>query len=160
MNLREEKGYTYGAHSYLAPQRGVQPWVVATAVEGEKTAESLQELRREIAEIQSVRKLTAAEFEDARNNWVLRFPQNFETQQQVCDSLVGLWALGLPLDFHAATLEKVRTLTLEAVQSAGEKVLAAAPLLVVAVGDEENIAPALEGVGLGTPPAGCIAENE
>jgi len=149
MNLREEKGYTYGARSYLAPQRGVQPWVVVTAVQADRTAESLSEIRREVAEILGTRPLAPSEFEDARANWVLRFPQSFETQQQVCDAFVGLWALGLPHDFHTALLESVRSLTLEHVRAAGARVLSEVAPVVVAVGDRDLLTPALSGAGMG-----------
>jgi len=149
MNLREEKGYTYGVRSYLAPQRGIQPWVVVTAVQADRTAESLSEVRREIAEILGQRPLAPEEFEAARSNWVLRFPQSFETQQQVCDAFVGLWVLDLPVDFHTATLKKVRGLTLEDARVAGTKVFGGPAPVVVAVGDKDLLAPAFSAAGFG-----------
>lgn len=149
MNLREEKGYTYGARSYVDLQRGLMPWVLCAAVQADKALESVVEMRREIEAILSDRPVTGEEFERARAGLVLRYPQAFETQAQLAQSFGSLWVHGLAADFHERMLETYRALNLEDVREAGLKVLDPARLRWVVVGDAAQLEPALEGAGLG-----------
>ncbi len=148
MNLREDKGYTYGARSLFSNQRGVIPWVIVTAVQADKTVESLKEIVREFEEAAGKRPVSNEEFERARANWALRFPQNFETQKQVADGMSALWVQDLPNDFYKRVLEKVKALTLEEVRAAGARLLAA-PKVFVAVGDRAALEKPLSAMGLG-----------
>ncbi|OYW06890.1 MAG: hypothetical protein B7X11_00720, partial [Acidobacteria bacterium 37-65-4] len=118
LNLREDKGYTYGARSYVDLQRGPMPWVLSAAVQADKTVESLIEARREIEEILTARPVTPEEFEKARAGIVLRYPQSFETQAQLAQGFGSLWVHGLPADYHENILARLRALTLEEVQEA------------------------------------------
>ncbi len=148
MNLREEKGYTYGARSLFSNQRGAVPWVIVTAVQADKTVESLAEIQRELDEAAGQRPVTQEEFETARANWVLRFSQNFETQKQVADGMSALWVQNLPNDFYKAVLGKVKGLALEEVRAAGSRLLSA-PRVFVAVGDRATLEKPLSAIGLG-----------
>jgi zinc protease len=148
MNLREDKGYTYGARSYVDLQRGPMPWVLSAAVQADKTVESLMEARHEIDQILSARPVTAEEFEKARAGIVLRYPQSFETQAQLAQGFGSLWVHGLPADYHERILEKLRALTLEEVQEAGRQILDPAALRWVVVGDAAGLEPLLNSAGL------------
>ncbi len=151
MNLREDKGYTYGARSYVDLQRGPMPWVLSAAVHADKTVESLVEARREIEQILNARPVTAEEFEKARAGIVLRYPQSFETQAQLAQGFGSLWVHGLSAEYHESILQRLRALTLEEVQEAGRQILAPEALRWVVVGDSASLEPVLEGAGLGTP---------
>lgn len=151
LNLREDKGYTYGARSYVDLQRGPMPWVLSAAVQADKTVESLIEVRREIEEILSARPVTAEEFEKARAGIVLRYPQSFETQAQLAQGFGSLWVHGLPADYHENILARLRALTLEEVQEAGRQILSPPDLRWVVVGDAAGLAPLLETARLGPP---------
>jgi zinc protease len=151
MNLREDKGYTYGARSYVDLQLGLMPWVLCAAVQADKAVESVVEMRREIESILSDRPVTEEEFGRARAGLVLRFSQAFETQSQLAQSFGSLWVHGLPLDFHERMLETYKTLNLEDVREAGLKVLDPSKLRWVVVGDAGQLEPVLEAAGLGKP---------
>ncbi len=151
LNLREDKGYTYGARSYVDLQRGPMPWIFSAAVQAGKTVESLIEARREIEEILSDRPVTAAEFEKARAGIVLRYPQSFETQAQLAQGFGSLWVHGLPADYHESILARLRALTLEEVQEAGRRILDPSALRWVVVGDAAGLETLLNGAGLGPP---------
>jgi len=139
MNLREDKGYTYGARSGVAFQKGVLPWVFSSAVQADKSLESLHEAEKEVGEILSSRPVTEREFEDARSNMVLKYPQRFETLPQLATGLGSIWIHRLPPDFHERILESLETLTLDDVQAAGRRVLDPGKLLWVLVGDEADL---------------------
>ncbi len=151
MNLREDKGYTYGAHSYLEPRPGIMPWIVATSVQTDKTSESIVEMRREIEGILASEPVTGKEFTNARDNLVLRYPQSFETQGQLASGLASLWLFDLPLDYHEKMLRALRSLTLDDVRAAGADTLAPDRLIWVVVGDERALSEGIRGAGLGMP---------
>ncbi len=148
MNLREDKGYTYGARSLFSNQRGVLPWVIVTAVQADKTVESFREILKEIEDVGGKRPITQDELEMAKSNWALSFPQSFETQKQVADGMSALWVQGLPGDFYKQVLAKVKSLTLDEVRAAGARLLAA-PKAFVAVGDRASLEKPLSSIGLG-----------
>jgi zinc protease len=151
MNLREDKGYTYGARSYLESKRGVMPWVLYTSVQTDRTLESVREILADLDRILSGDPVSEQEFENARNNLVLRYPQSFETQVQLADGLSSLWVYGLPEDYHERMLAALQTLTLEEVRQAGRKHLNPERLIWVIVGDRAKVEAPVAQVGLGEP---------
>ncbi len=151
MNLREEKGYTYGARSYIDSKHGIMPWVFYTAVQADKTVESLMECKREVSRIGREAPVTAEEFSNARANLVLRFPQGFETQGQLAQMLRSLWVYGLPEDYHERLLARLKALSLEDVRDAAARVVDPQNLLWVVVGDRASLEERLPKAGLGKP---------
>jgi zinc protease len=149
LNLREDKGYTYGARSQLVGLRDAGFFVVSAPVHTEHTLESLTELVRELDEIRGSRPLTAEEAADSRNRRVLGFPQQFETIGAVAGSLEELVRNDLPVD----TWDGFRAL-IEAYTDADLSAAAAAHLdpermVWVIVGDWSVIGVGLEAAGLG-----------
>ena len=155
MNLREEKGYTYGAQSFFMYQAGPLPWVLSTAVQTDKTAESLKEIRSELEAARGARPVSPEEFEAARSSWVLRFPQRFETQEQVAESFGAAWVHRLGADYFGRVLAGVEEVTLEAVRCAARLLDLERAAWVVA-GDAAVVREPLASLGLG-PAEGVLA---
>ncbi len=153
MNLREDKGYSYGARSYMDLKLGPMAWVLSAAVQADKTSESLAEARKEIESILADRPVTPEEFEKARDGLVLRYPQNFETQAQLAQTFGSLWVHGLPADFHEAVVASLKALTLEEVQLAGAQILDPATLVWVVVGDHAATEDGAPGADMEPPPS-------
>lgn len=151
MNLREDKGYTYGAVSQMEIKAGVLPWTLRTSVQSDKTVESLIELKKEFSAILTDLTVSGKEFVSARDNYLLRYPQRFETFGQLAAGLADLWMYGLPDDYHQRLAEELRALTLEDVVEAGRRILKPDNLVWVVVGDGKALMPTLEGAGLGQP---------
>lgn len=149
LNLRERRGLTYGAHAYLEPKPGIRPWVFAASVEADRTAEALAEALGEIERAVGEEPPTEEEFQKARENLVLRYPQNFETQAQLAAGLSALWVYGLPLNYHARLVGALRSLDLGAVRRAGREVLDPRRLSWVVVGDRRSLEAPLSALGLG-----------
>ncbi len=151
MNLREDKGYTYGAQSYLEAKSGTMPWLMQTSVQTDKTAESLLELRRELTEIVKEAPVTEKEFTNARDNFLLRYPQRFETQAQLAESLAVIWLYGLPWDYHERMLDALGKLSLDEVRKTAADLLHPDTTTWVVVGDNKSILPALSTAGFEEP---------
>ncbi|MFI5258106.1 MAG: M16 family metallopeptidase [Candidatus Limnocylindrales bacterium] len=148
MNLREEKGYTYGIGAGFDMRRGAGPFSVRTAVQTAATvpaiAESLSELRR-IRETM----VTAAELAAARDFLVGVFPLRFETPGAVVGTLGGLFIHELPDEELARYRQAIEEVTIDGVQKAAQDHIDPARLAIVAVGDADAVGEELRAAGFG-----------
>ena len=96
MNLRQDKGYTYGVRTGFDLRRGEGPFVLQTSVGTEVTAPALREAFLEMRGIRGDRPVTADELELARSSVSLGYPRGFETAQQVARSVAQLALHDLP----------------------------------------------------------------
>jgi zinc protease len=106
-NLRERRGWTYGARSGFSA--GCQPggWMAETAVDVEVRDAALEEMLREIARM-SEEPVPEAELDRAQRALMLSLPRAFETPGRVVNRLVTLESFGLPLDYWARFPDAVR----------------------------------------------------
>jgi predicted Zn-dependent peptidase len=149
LNLREDKGYTYGASTRFAYARQGGFWVGGTAVQTSVTTETLLEMHQEIESIGDARPVTAAELSTARQNLVRGFAQRFETLGRVADQMADLFAYDLPLETLAGYPASVDSVTLEQVQAAARGYLDPSRLLVVVVGDLNQLEDPVRRLDLG-----------
>src|SRR5262249_48831940 len=92
INLRQDKGYSYGAQSGFAFYRGPGPFVAGGPVESGVTKEALEELFKELAGIAGERPVTDDELAFARERLILGFPSRFETTFGVAGQVAVLVA--------------------------------------------------------------------
>lgn len=150
MNLREQKGYTYGVRSGFDFRKGPGPFLVQAAVQTQATAEAVRETLAEIAALRTTRPPTAEEMELARLSVTRGYPRNFETAGQIARGLVQLALYGLPDDTFEQFVPLVERVTAEDVIAAAGR-LDLRRMVVTIVGDPEQVLPGLEALGLGQP---------
>jgi predicted Zn-dependent peptidase len=148
MNLREEKGYTYGIGAGFDMRRGPGPFSVRTAVQTAATVPSISECLSELRRIRET-KVTETELAAARDYLVGVFPLRFETPGAVVAALGGLFIHELPDDELARYRSAVEAVTIDAVQQAAQDHIHPDRLAIVAVGDADVVAAELESVGFG-----------
>ena len=90
LNLRQEKGYTYGVRTGFDLRRGIGPFVLQTSVQTDVTADAIREALTEIEDIRGSRPATADELALARASVTRGYPRGFETAQQVARSVSQL----------------------------------------------------------------------
>jgi zinc protease len=98
-NLREEKGYTYGAFSFYRYYRSTGPFIAGAQVRRDVTAPAAVELFKELDGI-NMRPLSDEEMRLAKDATVRSLPGNFESARGVNGQLADLWLYGLPLDYY------------------------------------------------------------
>jgi zinc protease len=151
LKLREEKGYTYGARSSFEFRRQTGPFAVQASVQTDATAESVEDVLREIAEIGGERPITADELARAQAALVRGFPRGFETAEQISRAMCQLALYDLPDDYFDLFVPRVKAVTGETVTSAAARYLPSHDMEVVIVGDGERVMPSLLRLGLGEP---------
>lgn len=148
MNLREAKGYTYGARSSVDARRGVGPLIAYSQVRADVTGPALVEV---FAELQGLRErpITEEELEGAREGRIRSMPGWFETVGALASAGSRLFWLDLPLDHYDQVLRGLETATPAQVRQVGEAYLDPELMQVVLVGDPEIIRAQVEPLGLG-----------
>jgi zinc protease len=149
MNLREAKGYTYGARSAIYYGRVAGPLLVWAPVDTGKTAATVAEMLRELDDAAGARPFTADEVEFARGNLAAAFPMGFETPGQILSQLADLVTYELPPTEHHRFVPEIEALGVGEVNAAAADLFRADGVAVVVVGDGEAVLPDLERLDLG-----------
>ncbi|HZI19078.1 MAG TPA: insulinase family protein [Pyrinomonadaceae bacterium] len=139
MNLREEKGYTYGARSTFDFRRGAGAFSASAPVFTGVTREALSELLGELNAVRGARPVMQAEMEFAKQALIRGFPRTFETPAQIADRLETIVTYDLPDTYFNRYIESVERVTLEDINRAAERHLRPDRLAVVVVGDRRAI---------------------
>ncbi len=148
MKLREEKGYTYGAHAGFDLRRAAGPFSARAAVNTEVTAAALSDLLAELDRIRAER-VTDAELRAARDFLIGVFPLRFETPGPIVQALAGIVVHELPDDELARYRERIDAVSADDVLAAAQAHLHLEQAAAVLVGDASAIASSLEVVGFG-----------
>ena len=148
MNLREEKGYTYGASAGFDMRRARGPFTARAAVNTEATVPSLHEFLVELDRIRET-PVTDAELRAARDYIVGVFPLRFETPGPVAGSLAGLFVHDLPDDELERYRAAIEAVTADDVLRVARDHIRPEAAVVVLVGDHDAFAEALETAGIG-----------
>jgi zinc protease len=148
MNLREDKGYSYGAGASADARLGVGPLTASSAVRKDVTGLALNEFFREMKGIQE-RPITEKELASAREGLVRAIPGEFETVEGLGASAATLFFLRRPMDEFARTVTGLEKATPAEVQRVAEAYLGPAAMQVVLVGDPKVIQEQVEPLELG-----------
>jgi zinc protease len=151
MNLREDKGYSYGARTGFSFRRGAGPFAATAGVQTAVTKESVIEFLKEIRGIRGEIPVTQAELEYNKQSIIRRFPASFETVDQIAGQLANTVVYNLPENYFADYISRVNAVTLEDVNRVANKYLTPDKLAIVVVGDRKTIEPGLKEIdGLGS----------
>src|SRR5215210_2502356 len=115
MNLREEKGYTYGAYTRLNAKRLAGDIEATAEVRNDVTGDSLKEFFYELERIRTD-KVADDELADAKSFLTGVFPIRAETQEGLTNLIVNQHLYGLPEDYLQTYREKVDAVTIDDVQ--------------------------------------------
>ncbi|WP_428407600.1 M16 family metallopeptidase [Hyphococcus sp.] len=149
MNLREDKGWAYGAYTFLQGAKGQRPYMVYAPVQTDKTKESLQELLKELNAYKTTQPATAAELQRTVLNNVRSLPGSFETSGDVLGSLTASARYGRPWNYPATVKDKYEALTIGDITAAAAEVVHPESLVWVIVGDRAEIEAGVRSLNLG-----------
>ncbi len=149
MNLREDKGYTYGARTSFDFRRGPGPFVLHASVQSDATADAILEALSELRGIRGDRPVTRGELETGRAALTRGYPRNFETAEQISRAAAQLALHGLPDDHFSTFVPKVLAVDEAEVTRVAARHLDPAKLLTVIVGDRDKVGPTLARLDLG-----------
>jgi len=134
MNLREEKGYTYGAYSNFTGSKFRGMWVSSSEVRTDVTEGAMKEF---MYELNRLRKdiVPADELDNAKRAIIGSFALSLEQPSTLLQNIITQKLYNLPADYWDTYPQKVAAITADDVQKAAQKYLDMNHLQVVAVGD-------------------------
>jgi zinc protease len=149
LNLREDKGYSYGAFSALVQYSGGGIWFGGGGVQTDKTAESVVEFVKELKGLGGERPLAAAELESSRLRRLRGTSQQYEAYANVGGAIATLWQQHRPLSELQAEPDRIAEVPLAATNAAAAKWARPEKAAIVVVGDRSKIEEKLAALNLG-----------
>jgi zinc protease len=134
MNLREEKGYTYGAYTNLDARRTAGSFRATAEVRTPVTGDSLKEFFYELNRIRT-ELVSDKEISDAKSYLTGVFPIRLETQEGLTDQLVQIKMLNLPDNYLEIYRDRVQAVTVDEIQRVATKYIKPDEAAVIVVGD-------------------------
>ena len=148
MNLRQDKGYSYGYQSSIDWFTGPSSLVAGGAVQTAVTKEAVIETLKEFADIRGPRPVSSEEFNDGRDGLLRGLPSQFETQAQTLQQLTRMVMFDLPASMFATYAANMEAVTLEDIHRVAQDRLDDDHLKILVVGDREAVEPGLRELDL------------
>jgi predicted Zn-dependent peptidase len=149
MNLREDKGYTYGARTSFDFRLGPGPFTLSASVQSDATVDAVLEALAEIQAIRGPRPPSPQELQTGRAALTRGYPRNFETAEQMSRAAAQLALYGLPDDYFSTFVPRVMGVGSDEVTRVAQEHLDPSRLLTVIVGDRGKIGASLPRLNLG-----------
>ena len=145
MNLREDKGYTYGARSSVGDSRYASRFRASASVRNAVTDSAVVEFMREIDRIRT-EQVDAEKLEDTKKKFAGSFVMKLEQPSTVANYALNIETQGLPKDFYETYLEQINAVTQEDIQRVAEKYLKSDQMQIVVAGKGSEVIENLENV--------------
>ena len=146
LNLREDKGYTYGSYSRLGSNKWVPSTFSATAsVRNMVTDSSVVEILKEVDRI-SKEPVSEIELKNTKAKYVGRFVMALEQPSTIARYALNIETQDLPKDFYKTYLERINAITVDDVQNAARKYFNVTNARVVVAGKGSDVLENLEKV--------------
>jgi zinc protease len=146
-NLREDKGYAYGASSSFAFRPFAGPFFAAASVQTDKTGPSLHEFMVELRAIRET--VNDEEVALARNFLASRFPGGFQSVAEIAGQMSELVLYDLPHDYYNHFVDRVLAVTRADVERVARRYVDPENIAIVVVGDRSVVEEQIRALGLG-----------
>jgi predicted Zn-dependent peptidase len=134
LNLREDKGYTYGAYSGFASSKYRGAWSANSEVRTDVTDGAMKEFKYELTRL-GTEKVPAEELENAKHAIIGSFALSLEQPNSLLQNIITQKLYNLPADYWDTYPQKVTAITADDVQRVAQKYMDMSHLQIVAVGD-------------------------
>lgn len=143
LNLREDKGYTYGAYSSARDDKYVSSFVASASVRNAVTDSAVVAFLDEIYRIRN-EKISSEELENAKAKYVGNFVMALEQPSTIARYALNIETDELPKDYYQNYLKKLNEVTAEDVQRVANKYFQVDKARIVVVGKGSEVAEGLE----------------
>ena len=149
LNLREDKGYSYGVFAFPQHFSKGGAWIASGGVQTNKTKESAIEFMKELKFIAGEKPISAEELTTARLARIRGYAQQFESYGRIAQQISDLWIAGLPMSDLQKETDELAKLQLANVNSVAAKYAAPAGTTILLVGDLAQIESGIRELNLG-----------
>jgi zinc protease len=146
MNLREDKGYTYGARGAFRRTRSHGTYLIYAKVKRDTTRASINEMLKELSDVRGSRPLTEKELSNAKGGLRKSFPGRFERISSVSQQLATLVLDGYPSDRYTRWPTQVGQIDLANARKSAQRYTNPDEFAIIVAGDLTKIGESLEGL--------------
>jgi zinc protease len=146
LNLREDKGWTYGAYSSITATLFRGDWVARAEVRTDVTEGALRETLQEMATLRD-QPLSDTALQEKKRLLVANFALSLESPDAILGNYVASWLYKLPPGYWDKYPDRVMAVTAADLQAAARKYFDPARLQIVVVGDGARIGEVLKKFG-------------
>jgi predicted Zn-dependent peptidase len=146
-DLREDKGYTYGASSRFDMRKHAGPFTASAEIVSAKSDSALIEFMKQLRAIRDT--IPANELSKTKRYLQLELPSGFETTGQIAMRLSDVALYGLPLDYYNRVVDQIGAVTQSEAQRVAEKYIDPSRLTVLIVGDRKSIEGPIKALNIG-----------
>lgn len=139
LNLREDKGYTYGARSSFQRYRDVGYFTLSAQVKSEATRASIDEMLKELNLLCSSKLLTEQERNESVSGLLLGYPGRFERVSSVGSSFASLAIFDRPVNWYQTWPSQVEAVNLAQVNKLANEYCDSSKFSIVLAGDRSKL---------------------
>jgi len=148
MDLREDKGWSYGVGGGEQINLHAVPYLVSAPVQADRTGEAIAELNRLANEFVTTKGVTQEERDRVVTKNINQLPGRFETAGAVLGAMMDIDMLGKPDNYYETLAPKYRSLTTATLDQAARAALDPKGFTWIVVGDAAKLRPQLEKLGM------------
>jgi zinc protease len=148
MNLREDKGWTYGARSWISYNHLPGLWTMSTSVVADKTALAVNEILRELRGSQLDHPIQQEELDASRGYILGTQPLKYENPNYLLSRTINIDRYKLPEDWYSNYNNRIREVSLESAQEVWNTLIDPSNLVILIVGDSASLLNSLQDLGL------------
>lgn len=138
LNLREDKGYTYGAYSSIGADKLIAQFSANASVRTEVTDSAVYEFMHEIVNLVD-KGVTEEELVKAKSSLAGSFGRSLESPATIANFALNTVRYNLPKDYYATYLQKMNALTVEDINATAKRLIDPTKLYVTVVGNGAEI---------------------
>ena len=148
MNLREDKGWAYGARAFLPDTRAQRPMIYYAPVQSDRTLDSMLEIFREVDEYTGLNPITEEELDRNREGMLRSLPGMLETASAVRSYILDLVRYDRPLNYFDISQDLLRNMQVGEIAQVAEGEIRAEDSIWLIVGDLSQIEQPLRDAGI------------
>tara|TARA_B100000700_G_scaffold113226_1_gene127312 strand:- start:1872 stop:4661 length:2790 start_codon:yes stop_codon:yes gene_type:complete len=149
MNLREDKGWSYGARTILMDTDAQSAFFVFAPVQTDKTKESMQEILKELNGYIGEQPATQEELDKVVANKIAKLPGRYEKKRSLLNALADAYDNGRDVSYLEKYPQLVQQPDTQAIAEQAQSLIKPKQLTWVIVGDVAKIKEQIESLNLG-----------
>lgn len=147
-NLREEKGWSYGAYSAVTAPQGPRALTVTAPVQADRTGDAIREILADMRAFPDKKPVDVEELNRVTDGNIRSLPNRFETNQQVLGAIIANDRLGRPDNYYTTLPDRYRAIDATALDTFARRFLQPEGMTFVVVGDRKVVEPQLKPLGM------------
>ncbi|MFK7049864.1 Peptidase M16 inactive domain protein [Flavobacterium columnare] len=138
LNLREDKGWTYGAYSSASANKTITKFKISTQVRNEVVADAVNEILKEIHKLHN-ELVHTNELALAKSKYIGHFIMQCQKPESIARYALNRKIQELPIDFYSNYIQKINTVQPEDILRVAQKYFLANNCLIIIIGNGTEI---------------------